>query len=50
MWANSCLILLENIVKSYYSGTSIQGTPLGRKQMPPEWRVGSDFLVINKQR
>ena len=37
------------IIYYMYSGTSIQGTPLGPRQVSPEWRLDWGLLIINQK-
>ena len=37
------------IRRSKYSGTYIQGTPSGPRQMSPEWSLGWGLIIINQK-
>ena len=39
----------KQTIRPSYSGTSIQGTPSGPRQVSHEWRLGCSLLIINQQ-
>ena len=49
-----CLINIQKKINKQtilpsYSGTSIQGTPSGPRQVSHEWRLGCSLLISNQQ-